>query len=154
MRSISAVRRVQDLTFPRSVSVDNRKGNIHGVNDFGDDDHEFLDDENETPSDAEDNGGDEAMTKAQDKTKLKMKRSFELVLRNGHVVRFEVRLCERILRVWHGLTGDDSGAFSGGGVGVDFETSGAGFILDSTPSSGRKARDGPNPCCQRKAAMG
>jgi hypothetical protein len=42
-------------------------------------------------SDDEDEGGSEALAKASDKPRLKMMRSFELLLKNGHVVRFEVR---------------------------------------------------------------
>lgn len=43
-----------------------------------------------TESDYEDEGGDEALGKSEDKPHLRMKRSFELLLTNGHVIRFEV----------------------------------------------------------------
>jgi hypothetical protein len=42
-------------------------------------------------SDDEDEGGIDGLTKSDDKPRLRMKRSFELLLKNGHVVRFEVR---------------------------------------------------------------
>jgi hypothetical protein len=45
-----------------------------------------------TDSDDEDVGGDEALTKTDDKPKFRMKRSFELLLKSGHVIRFEVCL--------------------------------------------------------------
>lgn len=41
-------------------------------------------------SDIEDEGGDTGMAKAANKTRLKMHRSFEVVLKNGKVLRFEV----------------------------------------------------------------
>ncbi|KAJ7069875.1 Pleckstrin homology domain-containing protein [Mycena amicta] len=40
-------------------------------------------------SDEDDEGGEDVLRAAQDKPHLKMKRSFELLLKNGHVVRFE-----------------------------------------------------------------
>ncbi|KAJ7212216.1 Pleckstrin homology domain-containing protein [Mycena pura] len=42
-----------------------------------------------TESDDEDEGGEEGLRAAQDKQHLKMRRSFELLLKNGHVIRFE-----------------------------------------------------------------
>ncbi|KAF7291599.1 hypothetical protein HMN09_01251000 [Mycena chlorophos] len=42
-----------------------------------------------TTSDDEDEGGEESLRVAQDKLHVKMKRSFELLLKNGHVIRFE-----------------------------------------------------------------
>jgi hypothetical protein len=45
-----------------------------------------------TDSDDGDMGGDEALAKAGDKPKFKMKRCFELLLKSGHVIRFEVSL--------------------------------------------------------------
>lgn len=43
-----------------------------------------------SPSDMEDEGGDEGLAKAKDKPRRRMHRSFELVLKNGQIVRFEV----------------------------------------------------------------
>ncbi|KAK7048271.1 hypothetical protein R3P38DRAFT_2605963 [Favolaschia claudopus] len=40
-------------------------------------------------SDDEDEGGEEGLRVAQDKPRLRMKRSFELLLKNGHIIRFE-----------------------------------------------------------------
>jgi len=42
-------------------------------------------------SDDGDEGGAEGLAKSADKPTVKVKRSFELLLRTGHVVRFEVR---------------------------------------------------------------
>lgn len=41
-------------------------------------------------SDVEDEGGDEGLAKAEHKLKMRMFRSFELVLKNGRILRFEV----------------------------------------------------------------
>ena len=46
--------------------------------------------EQRTVFDEEDEGGDSGLSKSADRTHLKMKRSFELLLNTGHVVRFEV----------------------------------------------------------------
>ena len=43
-----------------------------------------------TADDEEDEGGDSGLSKSTDRTRLKMRRSFELLLNTGHVVRFEV----------------------------------------------------------------
>ncbi|KAJ7156013.1 Pleckstrin homology domain-containing protein [Mycena crocata] len=40
-------------------------------------------------SDDEDEGGEDGLRTAVDKTHVKMKRSFELLLKNGHIIRFE-----------------------------------------------------------------
>ena len=45
-----------------------------------------------TDSDGEDEGGEEGLAKNTDKPRLRMQRSFELLLKSGHVVRFEVSL--------------------------------------------------------------
>lgn len=46
--------------------------------------------EERTADDEEDEGGDLGLSKSADRTRLKMRRSFELLLNTGHVVRFEV----------------------------------------------------------------
>ena len=46
--------------------------------------------EQRTADDEEDEGGDSGLNKSADRTRLKMRRSFELLLNTGHVVRFEV----------------------------------------------------------------
>lgn len=43
-----------------------------------------------TDSDNEDEGGDQELTKTADKPKLRIQRSFELLLKTGQIVRFEV----------------------------------------------------------------
>lgn len=45
-----------------------------------------------TESDGEDEGGDEGLSQATDKTQMRMRRSFELLMDSGTVVRFEVIL--------------------------------------------------------------
>ncbi|KAJ6584842.1 Pleckstrin homology domain-containing protein [Mycena capillaripes] len=42
-----------------------------------------------TQSDDEDEGGEDGLRAAPDKSHLRMKRSFELLLKNGHIIRFE-----------------------------------------------------------------
>ncbi|KAJ7254353.1 Pleckstrin homology domain-containing protein [Mycena haematopus] len=58
--------------------------------------HDTPDDQSLRPSyiersdsDDEDEGGEEGLRTAQDKVHLRMKRSFELLLKNGHIIRFE-----------------------------------------------------------------
>jgi hypothetical protein len=46
--------------------------------------------EERTPEDDEDVGGDEALALTSDKGKLRLRRSFELLMTSGNVVRFEV----------------------------------------------------------------
>jgi hypothetical protein len=43
-----------------------------------------------TEDDEEDEGGDAGLSKSADRTQLSMRRSFELLLNTGHVIRFEV----------------------------------------------------------------
>ncbi|RDB17902.1 Meiotically up-regulated gene 56 protein [Hypsizygus marmoreus] len=50
--------------------------------------------EQRTQSDEEDEGGQEALTKSEDKPLLRMRRSFELLLTTGHVIRFEAHSCK------------------------------------------------------------
>ncbi|KAG8892497.1 hypothetical protein FRC00_011965, partial [Tulasnella sp. 408] len=89
MRSIRAIRRAKHDVVPVAVTPIGG-GNIPGTNDSKRHvEFDIVDDENQTPSDAEDVGGVAGMNSATDKTKLRLKRSFELVLRNGHAVRFE-----------------------------------------------------------------
>ena len=46
-------------------------------------------------SDMEDEGGDDGLAKAKNKSKIRMYRSFELVLKNGRILRFEVSFRRR-----------------------------------------------------------
>lgn len=48
--------------------------------------------EERTSADDEDEGGEEGLSRAEDKTHLRTRRSFELLLTTGHIVRFEVAL--------------------------------------------------------------
>jgi hypothetical protein len=48
--------------------------------------------EERTPDDEQDIGGEEGLSKSDDKPRLRMHRSFELLLTTGRVIRFEVSL--------------------------------------------------------------
>lgn len=87
MRSVMAVRRATQATIPSVVLMP--EGNIPGVNETPDH-HTHL--EEASTSDGEDAGGDGALNSSKDKQGLRLKRSFELVLRTGHVIRLEVSL--------------------------------------------------------------
>ncbi|KAJ7644051.1 Pleckstrin homology domain-containing protein [Roridomyces roridus] len=81
LRSVVTVRRAFQVVAP--MAHDER---------IGADDlnvEEFQRVEERCDSDGEDEGGEEALRAAKDKPYLRMKRSFELLLKNGSVVRFE-----------------------------------------------------------------
>ncbi|KAK0201660.1 hypothetical protein DFS33DRAFT_1349082 [Desarmillaria ectypa] len=92
LRSIIAVRRALQIIPPQThVEVD-----PSGASDrHGDANASWMNvwsqpsAEESSHSDAEDEGGEDAVNKASDKANLRMKRSFELLLKNGHVIRFE-----------------------------------------------------------------
>ncbi|CAE6412456.1 unnamed protein product [Rhizoctonia solani] len=91
LRSILAVRRAVEPT-PPIGTID--LGTTHSTNRLSNDtqDHEGFDDgwvDQTDASDDEDEGGDEYLSRNDDKTRLKMKRSFELIMRSGRVVRLE-----------------------------------------------------------------
>ncbi|KAJ3910630.1 Pleckstrin homology domain-containing protein [Lentinula edodes] len=50
-------------------------------------------------SDQEDVGGEEGLNRSEDKRDLRMRRSFELLLKNGHILRFETFSC-RVTIEW------------------------------------------------------
>ncbi|EUC60236.1 spore wall assembly-like protein, putative, partial [Rhizoctonia solani AG-3 Rhs1AP] len=86
LRSILAVRRAVEPT-PPVGTIELGNTNRHS-NDTQD--HEGIDDgwvDQKDASDDEDEGGDEYLSRNDDKTRLKMKRSFELIMRSGRVVR-------------------------------------------------------------------
>lgn len=86
-----AVRRATQTTVPRFAAPEN--GNIQDVNQsLAEDDLSLLQSENGSASDTEDAGGDEVLNSRADKQRLKLKRSFDVTLRTGHVIRFEVSL--------------------------------------------------------------
>ncbi|KAG8908406.1 hypothetical protein FRB99_006611 [Tulasnella sp. 403] len=95
MRNIIIVRRATDNAPPKMVPVETRVGNIPDVNDgHVEVDHPIFDDEHATASDADDRGGEEVFLQpTTDKKKLRLRRSFELVLGSGHVIRFEAHSC-------------------------------------------------------------
>ncbi|KAH0586318.1 hypothetical protein H2248_007565 [Termitomyces sp. 'cryptogamus'] len=55
--------------------------------------------EERTVADNEDEGGEEGLSKAEDKIHMHTRRSFELLLTTGHVVRFETHSC-RVAAEW------------------------------------------------------
>ncbi|KAF5382546.1 hypothetical protein D9615_002957 [Tricholomella constricta] len=55
--------------------------------------------EERTPDDDEDEGGEEGLSKTEDKHRVRMRRSFELLLTTGRVVRFETHSC-RVAVEW------------------------------------------------------
>ncbi|KAJ1303415.1 hypothetical protein OPQ81_011606 [Rhizoctonia solani] len=91
LRSILAVRRAVEPTPPVGtidIGVARSTQRLLNVTQ----DHEDFDDDwvdQTDASDNEDEGGDEYLSRSDDKTRLKMKRSFELIMRSGRVVRFE-----------------------------------------------------------------
>ncbi|CAE6440171.1 unnamed protein product [Rhizoctonia solani] len=92
LRSILAVRRAVEPTPPvGAIDIGATRSTKRLSTDTQD--HEDFDDgwvDQTDASDDEDEGGDEYLTRSPDKTRLKMKRSFELIMRSGRVVRFEV----------------------------------------------------------------
>ncbi|KAG8743527.1 hypothetical protein FRC10_011918 [Ceratobasidium sp. 414] len=93
LRSILAVRRAVELNpsvGPIDIGATRAKPLLHDVTEEDNDDCRWVDQADE--SDGEDEGGEDFLSKADDKPRLKMKRSFELVMRSGRVVRFEVNL--------------------------------------------------------------
>ncbi|KAG8732790.1 hypothetical protein FRC11_010960, partial [Ceratobasidium sp. 423] len=91
LRSILAVRRAVEPTPPvGTIDIGAARSTKRLPNDTHD--HEEFDDawvDQTDPSDDEDEGGDEYLSRSDDKMRLKMKRSFELIMRSGRVVRFE-----------------------------------------------------------------
>ena len=88
LRSIFAVRRAFDVA----------PTHVHDLKEPADDMSLFETWENSeqrTADDEEDEGGDLGLSKSADRTRLKMRRSFELLLNTGHVVRFEVSFQKR-----------------------------------------------------------
>jgi hypothetical protein len=92
LRSILAVRRAVEPTPPvGTIDI----GVARSTKRLADDtrEHDDFDDvwvDQADASDDEDEGGDEYLSRNEDKVRLKMKRSFELIMRSGRVVRFEV----------------------------------------------------------------
>jgi hypothetical protein len=93
LRSILAVRRAVEISPPiGAIDTGATRANPlpHDVTEEEDDSGQWIDQADE--SDEEDEGGDEFLSNSDDKMRLKMKRSFELIMRSGRVVRFEVGL--------------------------------------------------------------
>ncbi|KDQ62280.1 hypothetical protein JAAARDRAFT_454727 [Jaapia argillacea MUCL 33604] len=84
LRSIVAVRRASHI-IPQPVHDTPNVRKAPGW----EDEEGFWTQVDRSASDDEDEGGDEGMAKAPNKARVRMRRSFELLLRSGHVVRFE-----------------------------------------------------------------
>jgi hypothetical protein len=81
LRSIIAVRRAFQLSAPpRHLDSQNQQS----------DPPQASHPDQRQEEDQEDEGGDDVLARHLDKPALKMRRSFELLMRTGHVVRFEV----------------------------------------------------------------
>jgi hypothetical protein len=93
LRSILTVRRSFHLVPQHSHSVED-VGVAQKGSRSQDEDDEWLGTwaVERTDSDIEDEGGEQGLAKSTDKPKLKMQRSFELLLKTGHVIRFEVSI--------------------------------------------------------------
>lgn len=91
LRSVLVIRRAFHVSVPHTHTEreedpgDDQWANVWAQPDAG------------TDSDQEDEGGDEGLGKAGDKAHLRMKRSFELLLKSGHVIRFEVSFASSLL---------------------------------------------------------
>ncbi|CDO71462.1 hypothetical protein BN946_scf184909.g56 [Trametes cinnabarina] len=91
LRSIVAVRRAFQIV-PRHVEpVDVRE-----VADW-EDSERFWEQTERSESDDEDAGGETGLARVRDRARLKMRRSFELVLTSGRVIRFEAYSCATAL---------------------------------------------------------
>ncbi|KAI0648051.1 Pleckstrin homology domain-containing protein [Trametes meyenii] len=91
LRSIVAVRRAFQVIPPQVERVEARNGADW------EDTEGFWAQAERTESDDDDAGGETGMAVTKDKTRLKMRRSFELVLTSGRVVRFEAYSCSAAL---------------------------------------------------------
>lgn len=96
-----------------------------------------------TESDDEDRGGEEALATAADKPRKHMRRSFELLMVTGHVVRLEVS-CSRI------PNNDDDpytelGAFVHRSLGVDSPSPSPDNLLEEAAPDGRQTGNGFSP---------
>ena len=83
LRSIMAVRRAFQAS---PIHVHDQKETHDDENSFG----IWSNLDEQAPEDEEDLGGDSGLTKSVDRTRTKVRRSFELLLNSGRVVRFEV----------------------------------------------------------------
>lgn len=86
LRSIVAVRRAFQLLLPQGEQVNGFEGTAW------EDSAAFWEQVGRSEGDEEDVGGEVGMAQAKDKAHFRMRRSFELVLTSGRVIRFEVTL--------------------------------------------------------------
>ncbi|TFK52368.1 hypothetical protein OE88DRAFT_1627947 [Heliocybe sulcata] len=92
MRNIMAVRRAfQHIMQPAEQ--------WRNVQTFSEEERGLRDEVEWDETDLGDEGGDEGLNTSDDKPRLRMKRSFEVVLKNGHIFRFEAHSC-RVALQW------------------------------------------------------
>ncbi|QRW06517.1 nuclear pore complex protein [Ceratobasidium sp. AG-Ba] len=90
LRSILAIRRAVEINptvGPIDINTARANPLPHNVTEEEEESCEWVDQAD--ASDNEDEGGEEFLSRSDDKMRLKMKRSFELVMRSGRVIRFE-----------------------------------------------------------------
>lgn len=87
LRSVVAVRRAFQVV----------PAQAHDVRNVGEDDVGGPHEEPVEEADHADLGGDEAIDQTGDRPHMKMRRSFELLLENGHVMRFETHSCKNAI---------------------------------------------------------
>ncbi|TBU28603.1 Pleckstrin homology domain-containing protein [Dichomitus squalens] len=91
LRSIVAVRRAFQM-----VPQAREQGTVPQNTDW-EDTEVFWEQVDRSESDDEDDGGESGVSKSKDKSRLRMRRSFELVLVSGRVLRFEAYSCATAL---------------------------------------------------------
>lgn len=96
-----------------------------------------------TGSDDEDRDGEEGAVAGADKPRKHMRRSFELLMVTGHVVRFEVNRFFGIFRCYD-LSYTTLGLFVHRRIGMDSPPPRANNLLEEETSAGRRTRNGPS----------
>ncbi|KAI0720502.1 Pleckstrin homology domain-containing protein [Cerioporus squamosus] len=91
LRNIIAVRRAFQLIPQQREQVE-----AHQLTDW-EDSQSFWSQVDRSESDDEDAGGEPGMARAKDKSRLRLRRSFELLLTSGRVIRFEAYSCATAL---------------------------------------------------------
>lgn len=131
LRNILAVRRAFHHT-PRHMHDDSNNDDEVGV----------WQELERTESDDEDRGGEDGLATAPDKPRKRMRRSFELLMVTGHVVRLEVGSST----IHHRYDDADIsiGIFMHRRSGMDSPSSCPYNLLENEASNGRQTRNGPS----------
>ena len=137
LRSILAVRRAFQLIPLQMERVDSKR--THDWEDSA----EFWMHVERHESDNEDRGGEDGLTRTTDKATLRMRRSFELLMTSGRVVRFEVSFPSSFLCIpWLSPILD---SFLFGGSRMDNSPSTTDLLLEKETSSRCTAGNGSLP---------